>query len=125
MSERIPSADVPWIAALAKQTAEQPASVTYGAARAALARCGTELAWWCAELWAGAPCPDPDVKLAALRLWGDLVRLGAAERPSLAEQAGLAASFSASQWAGALSVLRHWNSSEVAPLEAVPDRSSR
>lgn len=116
VSERIPSADVPWIAALAKQTAEQPASVTYDAARAALARYGTELARWCSELWAGAPCPDPDVKLAALRLWGDLVRLGAAERPSLAEQAALAASFGAPQWAGALSVLRHWNSPEVAPL---------
>ncbi|MEU3407655.1 hypothetical protein ABZ766_27425 [Streptomyces sp. NPDC006670] len=118
LRRRVPTADVPWLAALAKRTVEQPGPAA-AAARALFDRFGPELADWCADLWHTGPCPDPNTKLAALRLWGDVVRLGAADRPSLAAQARLAAKVRNRQWSTACQVLRHWNGHEVAPLAAV------
>ncbi|MFD0267548.1 hypothetical protein ACFVGY_13255 [Streptomyces sp. NPDC127106] len=114
---RVPTADVPWLAALAKRTVEQPGPAAEPA-RALFARYGPELAEWCAELWFEGPCPDGNAKAAALRLWGDLARLGAADRPPLARQAGLAAKVRKGQWTTAAGVLRHWNGHDVSPIAA-------
>ncbi|MFJ8162350.1 hypothetical protein ACIRBY_15655 [Streptomyces sp. NPDC096136] len=118
LRRRVPTADVPWLAALAKRTVEQPGPAA-AAARALFDRFGPELADWCAALWDTGPCPDPTAKLAALRLWGDVVRLGAADRPSLAAQARLVAKVRNRQWSTACQVLRHWNGHDVSPLAAV------
>ncbi|MFH7594394.1 ATP-binding protein [Streptomyces racemochromogenes] len=118
LRRRVPTADVPWLAALAKRTVEQPGPAA-APARALFDRFGPELADWCAALWNTGPCPDPTAKLAALRLWGDVVRLGAADRPSLAAQARLAAKVRSGQWPTACKVLGHWNGHEVSPLAAV------
>ncbi|MFF4364610.1 hypothetical protein [Streptomyces sp. NPDC001594] len=118
LRRRVSTADVPWLAALAKRTVEQPGPAA-AAARALFDRFGPELADWCADLWHTGPCPDPNAKPAALRLWGDVVRLGAADRPSLAAQARLAAKVRNRQWSTACQVLRHWNGHEVSPLAAV------
>ncbi|NXY97947.1 ATP-binding protein [Streptomyces sp. BR123] len=115
---RVPTADVPWLAALAKRTVEQPGRAAEPA-RALFARYGPDLADWCAELWFEGPCPDGNAKAAALRLWGDLVRLGAADRPLLARQAELAAKVRKGQWTTAAGVLRHWNGHDVSPIAAV------
>ncbi|MFK0259005.1 hypothetical protein [Streptomyces sp. NPDC090445] len=114
---RVPTADVPWLAALAKRTVEQPGRAAEPA-RALFARYGPDLAEWCAELWFEGPCPDGNAKAAALRLWGDLVRLGAADRPLLARQAELAAKVRKGQWTTAAGVLRHWNGHDVSPIAA-------
>ncbi|MFG2394672.1 NACHT domain-containing protein [Streptomyces lavendulae] len=115
---RVPTADVPWLAALAKRTVEQPGPAA-AAARALFDRFGPDLAEWCAGLWDGTPCPDPNARTAALRLWGDLVRMGAADRPPLAVQARLAATVRNRRWSTACTVLRHWNGHEVSSVAAV------
>ncbi|MGW5422695.1 hypothetical protein [Streptomyces sp. NPDC003943] len=118
LRRRVPTADIPWLAALAKRTVEQPGPAA-GPARALFDRFGPELAGWCADLWDTGPCPDGNVKLAALRLWGDLVRLGAADRPSLAAQAELALKVRNRQWTAACHVLRHWNGHHASAVAAV------
>ncbi|MEU1669082.1 ATP-binding protein [Streptomyces sparsogenes] len=115
---RVPTADIPWLAALAKRTVEQPGPDA-GPARALFDRFGPELVQWCADLWHSGPCPDGTAKLAALRLWGDVVRLGAADRPSLAAQAGLAAKVRNRQWTTACYVMRHWNGHDASSVAAV------
>ncbi|MGO4456708.1 hypothetical protein AB4039_05185 [Streptomyces sp. M-16] len=115
---RVPTAAIPWLAALAKRTVEQPGSAA-APARALFDRFGPDLAEWCADLWDRGPCPDPSAKLAALRLWGDVVRMGAADRPSLAVQARLAAKVGSGRWSTACTVLRHWNGHDVSSVAAV------
>lgn len=100
LRHRIPPADLPWLAALAKSTADQPTSASATHAKAALTRYGADLAAWCSDLWDKTlPCPDANAKTAALRLWGDLVRLGAAERPTLKQQTELAKALGDKGWA--------------------------
>ncbi|MCX5380407.1 ATP-binding protein [Streptomyces sp. NBC_00091] len=118
LRRRVPTADVPWLAALAKSTVEQPGPAA-APARALFDRFGPELAEWCAGLWDVGPCPDTDAKLAALRLWGDVVRMGAADRPSLTAQARLVAKVRNRQWPTACHVLRHWNGHDVSSVAAV------
>ncbi|MDX3093300.1 hypothetical protein PV417_01780 [Streptomyces sp. ME19-03-3] len=115
---RVPTADIPWLAALAKRTVEQPGPPADPAC-ALFDRFGPELAGWCADLWDTGRCPDAIVKLAALRLWGDLVRMGAADRPSLAVQTELAARVRNRQWTTACQVMRHWNGHDLSSVAAV------
>ncbi|MGW1227587.1 NACHT domain-containing protein [Streptomyces sp. NPDC002530] len=110
LRHRIPSADLPWLARLAKSAANRPDNAHAAGARAALVRYGPDLAAWCSDLWDRTlPCPDDTAKAAALRLWGDLVRLGAAERPTLQRQKKLAEALGAGWWQRASEVFRHWN----------------
>nr|WSW48672.1 ATP-binding protein [Streptomyces sp. NBC_01001] len=111
---KIPPADLPWLAKLAKNAADQPDTPSATHARAVLTRYGPDLADWCSDLWDRTlRCPDVGAKAAALRLWGDLVRLGAAERPSLRRQAELAKTLGDKGWAGAAMVFRYWNRPEA------------
>ncbi|MFF2776088.1 NACHT domain-containing protein [Streptomyces sp. NPDC058052] len=111
---KVPPADLPWLAKLAKAAADQPGDPSATLARAVLTRYGPDLAGWCSDLWDRTlPCPDNDAKTAALRLWGDLVRLGAAERPGLRRQAELARTLGGKAWAGATVVFRYWNRPEA------------
>ena len=95
---RVPTADIPWLAALAKRTVEQPGPPADPAC-ALFDRFGPELAGWCADLWDTGRCPDAIVKLAALRLWGDLLRMGAANRGANAAQWGF------SRWTGIVALI--------------------
>ncbi|MFJ8691713.1 hypothetical protein [Streptomyces roseolilacinus] len=114
LRHRVPQADVPWLAKLAKATLEQPAPSAAGLAL--FDRFGPDLAEWCADLWGTAPCPDPEAKAAALRLWGHLVRLGAADRPALAAQARVAGRVTRGHWRTFLRVLRDWNGHDVSAI---------
>lgn len=116
LRHKVPSADLPWLAALAKTAADQPTSASATRAKAALFRYGPDLADWCSDLWDKTlPCPDTSAKAAALRLWGDLVRLGATERPSLKRQTELAKTLRDKGWASAASVFRNWNRPGATP----------
>lgn len=110
LRRRIPPADLPWLAQLAKAAADRPDTDSAAGAKAVLTRYGPDLAAWCSDLWDRTlPCPDDNAKAAALRLWGDLVRLGAAERPTLRRQTKLAEILGDGWWQRAAVVFRHWN----------------
>ncbi|MFC8537552.1 hypothetical protein ACFUJY_27090 [Streptomyces sp. NPDC057249] len=111
---KVPPADLPWLAGLAKAAADQPNTASATRSRAVLTRYGPDLADWCSDLWDRTlPCPDVGAKAAALRLWGDLVRLGAVDRPPLRRQAELAGALGDKGWVGAVAVFRHWNRPEA------------
>ncbi|MFG2899778.1 hypothetical protein ACGFZH_22180 [Streptomyces zaomyceticus] len=115
LTEQVALADIPWLAELASQAADHP---HVDIAHTLLLRHGPELADWCARLWTGQQTfPDDKTRKAALRLWGDLVWMRAAERPSLSAQADLLTEYlNPTQWRSGLDILSRWNAHGVSEL---------
>ncbi|MCM3267072.1 hypothetical protein M3765_24370, partial [Streptomyces thermoviolaceus] len=113
--EDVALADIPWLATLARKAADHP---HVDIAHTLLMRHGPELAAWCRRLWTGQRAfPDDETKRAALRLWGDVVWMRAAERPSLAEQARLLNEYlRPAHWKTGLETLFRWNAHGVSEL---------
>ncbi|WP_328485301.1 NACHT domain-containing protein [Streptomyces zaomyceticus] len=115
LAEEVALADIPWLAELVSQAADHP---HVDIAHTLLMRHGPELADWCARLWTGQQAfPDDRTRKAALRLWGDLVWMRAAERPSLSAQADLLTEYlNPTQWRSGLEILTRWNAHGVSEL---------
>ncbi|WP_420783150.1 NACHT domain-containing protein [Streptomyces sp. LPB2020-019-1HS] len=115
LAEDVALADIPWLARLARKAADHP---HVDIAHTLLMRHGPELAAWCRRLWTGPRAfPDDETKRAALRLWGDVVWMRAAERPSLAEQARLLNEYlRPAHWKTGLETLFRWNAHGVSEL---------
>jgi hypothetical protein len=115
LDEEVALADIPWLAKLVSQAADHP---HVDIAHTLLMRHGPELADWCERLWTGQQAfPDDKTRKAALRLWGDLVWMRAAERPSLTAQAGLLTEYlNPTQWRSGLEILARWNAHGVSEL---------
>ncbi|MFE1855394.1 NACHT domain-containing protein [Streptomyces sp. NPDC059489] len=115
LGEEVALADIPWLAKLVSQAADHP---HVDIAHTLLMRHGPELADWCQRMWTGRQAfPDNETKKAALRLWGGLVWMRAAERPSLTAQAGLLTEYlNPTQWRSGLEILARWNAHGVSEL---------
>ncbi|WP_171110844.1 MULTISPECIES: hypothetical protein [unclassified Streptomyces] len=115
LAEEVALADIPWLAELVSQAADHP---HVDIAHTLLMRHGPELADWCERLWTGQQAfPDDKTRKAALRLWGDLVWMRAAERPSLTAQADLLTEYlNPTQWRSGLEILARWNAHGVSEL---------
>ncbi|MEU0191057.1 hypothetical protein ABZ250_14520 [Streptomyces afghaniensis] len=115
LAEGVALADIPWLAELVSQAADHP---HVDIAHTLLMRHGPGLADWCERLWTGQQAfPDDKTRKAALRLWGDLVWMRAAERPSLTAQAGLLTEYlNPTQWRSGLEILARWNAHGVSEL---------